>query len=459
MIRTIYTKIFLWFWLATIAVTASVLILTLVTGAQPLGHRWMSRTLDFYARAAVDFYGHGGAPELKRYLDDVGQHSGIHAVLIDPQGRNILARPIPPGCETVLEKARATGRAQFAIGLRWNGASIVTRAEGQYILVAQVLPVRGLWTPGMFAATLARFLIALVSAGILCWLLARHIASPIRTLQTVASRIAGGDLSVRAMPALPARNDELADLARDFDRMAERIEALLQRQQEMLGNISHELRSPLARLGVSLELVRRGETDAVERMQADLDRLDELIGQILTLTRLQHSNDQKPESLVNLRTLVESIAEDARFEGQTEGKSVVVQHAEDCSLKGDPLLLRSCIENVVRNAMRYTAPKTDVEVRLTLGNASPGSARLAHIVVADHGPGVPPEALPHLFEPFYRVAASANLSTNGTGLGLTIAQRVAEHYGGSVTARNRTTGGLEIEIRLPAASAPRPTAG
>jgi signal transduction histidine kinase len=449
MIRTIYSKIFLWFWLAMIGVTASVLVITLATGAQPLGRRWMSRTLDFYARSAVDFYEHGGSAELRRYLDDIDNSSGIRATLIDPQSRNVLDREIPPGCAAVLARARATGRSQFAIGVRWNGASIVSRPEGEFILVAQVLPPRGLWTPGMLGATLARIAIALISAGLLCWLLARHIASPIRTLQLTASRIAGGDLSVRAMPALPARNDELADLARDFDRMAERIESLLRRQHELLGNISHELRSPLARLGVSLELVRRGETDAVKRMQGDLDRLDELIGQILTLTRLQHDGESKIESIVNVRALVESVAADARFEGQTEGKSVIISRADECSLKGDPLLLRSCIENVVRNAMRHTAPKSSVEIALqvTASNAEPA---FANIVVVDHGPGVAQEALPHLFEPFFRAApASGSPPTGGAGLGLTIAQRVAQHYGGSVAARNRTSGGLEIEIRLP----------
>jgi two-component system sensor histidine kinase CpxA len=449
-IRTIYSKIFLWFWLAMIGVTASVLIITLVTGAQPLGKRWLSRTLDFYARSAVDFYEHGGSSLLQKYLDDIDNSSGIRATLFDPQARNILNRAVPFGAEGLLAKARASGKSQFAIGLRWNGAAVVSRANGNYILVAQVLPARGFMTPPVIGAFLVRTAIALVSAGLLCWLLARHIAGPIRTLQGVASRLASGDLTVRAMPALPARNDELADLARDFDRMAERIQALLHKQHELLGDISHELRSPLARLGVSLELVRRGETDAVERMQVDLDRLDALIGQILTLTRLHHQGEQRPAaSPVNLRAIVESVAEDARFEGQADDKSVVVGRADDCWVTGDPLLLRSCVENVVRNAMRYTKPHTNVEMALTL--AQNGAGWSSRIVVTDQGSGVPPAALPQLFEPFFRVSPSPN--ADGTGLGLTIAQRVALHYGGSVTARNREAGGLEIEIRLPATAA------
>jgi two-component system sensor histidine kinase CpxA len=239
----------------------------------------------------------------------------------------------------------------------------------------------------------------------------------------------------------------LADLARDFDRMADRIQSLLRKQLELLGDISHELRSPLTRLGVSLELVRRGETDAVERMQADLDRLDILIGQILTLTRLQTRGDRKTETPVNLRLIVEGVAEDARFEVKEDGKSVMISGADDCWLKGDPALLRSCIENVVRNAVHYTKPQTEVAVSLALVGGSSDSAR---ILVADHGDGVPEEALGCIFEPFYRVTEAREHQTGGTGLGLSIAQRIAIVHGGSIRARNRDGGGLEMEIRLPA---------
>jgi signal transduction histidine kinase len=261
----------------------------------------------------------------------------------------------------------------------------------------------------------------------------------------VAGRIADGDLSVRASPAMGSRKDELADLARDFDRLADRIQSLLRKQLELLGDISHELRSPLTRLNVSLELVRRGKTDAVERMQVDLHRLDALIGQILSLTRLQTRGDPKTETPVNLRSIVESVVEDARFEVKEGGKSVVISRADDCWLKGDPALLRSCIENVVRNAVHYTKPQTEVAVSLDFV----GGSDSARILVADHGDGVPQEALDRIFEPFYRVTEAREHQTGGTGLGLSIAQRIAIVHGGSIRARNRDGGGLEMQIRLP----------
>jgi len=447
MIRHIYTKIFLWFWVAMVVVSASVVLFAAITGTQPLGRRWMIRTIDYYGNAAVDFYASGGKPALQKYLNDIEQNSGIRATLFDPDSVDILRRGVPPLQANVLERTRETGKPQFHIGLRWTGTSLICRPEGTYILLAQVRPLRGVLTPQTAAAFVVRIVIALLVAGLLCLLLARHIAAPIRTLQTAAGRIANGDLSVRAVPSIAPRNDELADLAQDFDRMAEQVQALLRKQQELLGDISHELRSPLARLGVSLELVRRGEMDGVERMQTDLDLLEHLIGQILTLTRLQTQQHQRPETTVDLRSVVEGVAEDARFEGKESQKSVTISHAHDCWIKGDAGLLRSCIENVVRNAVRYTKPSSTVDISLDIPKGS--VTRFARIVIRDSGPGVPAEALPRLFEPFYRVSLSRDRNTGGTGLGLSIAQRIVVFHGGTIAARNRPEGGLETEIRLP----------
>jgi two-component system sensor histidine kinase CpxA len=229
--------------------------------------------------------------------------------------------------------------------------------------------------------------------------------------------------------------------------MAQRIQELLQKQQQLLGDISHELRSPLTRLNVSLELLRRGEHDAIERMQTEIHRLDDLIGQVLTLTRLQVREGQKMVSVVNLRSIVEGIVEDVRLEGKNENKSVVLSQLDDCRVQGDPALLRSCIENVVRNAVHYTEPHT--EVSIALHRVEERGTPWARIVVSDRGMGVPQESLSRLFEPFYRVSEARDLRTGGSGLGLAIAQRVTRLYTGNITARNRDSGGLEIEIQLP----------
>jgi two-component system, OmpR family, sensor histidine kinase CpxA len=446
MIRGIYPKIFLWFLLATLVTSGAVFLITVATHSQTLGPSWMIGVLDQYARSAVNIYVHGGKVRLAEYLQEIEEASFLQSTLLDPQGHDILGRGVPPGAEKVLAEARATGQTQFHIGLIWTGASVDDRPDGKYILVAKVIIPYRLVLGGALETTILQWLMPALAGAALCLLLARHIAAPVRTLQNVAGRIADGDFSVRASPTVGSRRDELGDLARDFDRMADRIQSLLRKQQEMLGDISHELRSPLTRLNVSLELVRRGKSDAVERMQEDLDRVDTLIGQILTLTRLQAHGDREVETAVNLRTVLEGVAEDARFEVEEEGKSVVILHADECQLKGDPALLRSCIENVVRNAIRYTKPGTEVALSLDLAGDGLDSAR---ILVADHGDGVPPEALDRIFEPFYRVTEAHEHQTGGTGLGLSIAQRIAIVHGGTICARNRDGGGLEIEIRLP----------
>jgi signal transduction histidine kinase len=383
-IQSIYAKILLWFWVVAIGTTAVVMLIANLSGAQPRAHLWMSLATGVYARGAVDIYIQGGKPALGRYMNEIESSHGIRATLLDPEGRDILAKGTPADSSDLVRDARETEQDRFRGGIVYTEAEPISTSQGIFVLVAQVHPWAALGSPIVVAGLVLKSLIALICAGLLCTILAGQIAGPIRALQTAARRIADGDLSVRAMPAIARRHDEVANLARDFDRMAERIQGLLQKQQELLGDISHELRSPLARLNVSLELMRRGE--------------------------------------------------------------------------GDPALLRSCIENVVRNAIRYTRPQTGVIIALS--RVEERGAASARIVVSDYGKGVPSESLPRLFEPFYCVSEARDLRTGGFGLGLAIAQRVALMYQGRITARNRPGGGLEIEIELPlneCVSSPLPT--
>jgi len=445
--HSIFAKIFLWFWIALILVSASVVFVTLLTGAQPLAQRWLAGSLDLYATSAVDFYEQGGKSRLQDYLDQMERTAGVHATLIDPQGHDILGRGIPQGAERVYQRARASGESRFFTRLIWTGAAIAHTPQGDFYLVARVFPLRGAFPRPSFRAAFLKFLAAIIAAGLLSLLLARHFANPIRTLQSAAGRIAAGDFSARTQPFLPRREDEIGELSQDFDRMAARIESLLHKQHELLGEISHELRSPLTRMNVSLELARRGETDSLERMRSELDRLELLIAQILTLTRLDGQDERKPLAVVNLTELLESVVEDANFEGKSEDKSVCIIAAAQCSVSGDPSLLRSCLENVVRNAIRYTPRGTQVETKL--GVSANGSGHVAEIVIRDQGPGVPQESLLRLFEPFYRVSEARERGTGGSGLGLSIAQRAAQFHGGTIQAHNLAPHGLEVKITLP----------
>lgn len=286
--------------------------------------------------------------------------------------------------------------------------------------------------------------------------MARYTLAPVSTLSEATRRFAQGELDTRVSEDLGGRGDELAGLGRDFDDMAERIGTLLDNQRQLLTDISHELRSPLARLYVALGLVRRqsdaAATEALDRIEQETERLNELIGHLLTLTRLQDPEtlgDRRPVDLVGL---VRAVVDDADYEAREGGKSVHLDSVEACTTTGLEELLRRAIENVVRNAIRYAPVGSTIEASLAVAQEN-GSAE-ARIEVRDHGPGVPDEELAHLFQPFYRVDSARDRGRGGTGLGLSISQRAVRAHGGTIRASNPADGGLLVAIHLPASIEP-----
>jgi two-component system sensor histidine kinase CpxA len=289
--------------------------------------------------------------------------------------------------------------------------------------------------------------LALLVSGLVCYFLTRYLTMPILRLRSAAQQITAGQLSVRAEVALELRRDEFGDLVRDFNRMASKTEGLISSQRQLLNDVSHELRSPLARMNVALDLLRRhvGDDPALNRMEIDLQRLNEMIGRLLTVAKLEAASTLQNPVRVNLSELVSSVASDAEFEAQERGSRVDVVQAADLVVPGDPNLLRSAIENVLRNAVRFTAAGTAVEVNLRASAAV--GADEATIVVRDHGMGVPEEELARIFKPFYRLADSRD--STGAGLGLAIAERIVRLHGGRIRAMNEAGGGLSVEIVLP----------
>jgi two-component system sensor histidine kinase CpxA len=295
-------------------------------------------------------------------------------------------------------------------------------------------------------------LLAVILAGALvCFLLAHYITSPVLRLQRASRQLADGNLRVRIGPELGSRRDEITDLARDFDVMADRVELLVQSQHHLLQAISHEMRSPLARLTLAVDLARRGSGAArdefFERIESEADRIEMMLSQILTLARLDSGEPAFPRTHVELSLLVSDIVGDADFEASARNSSVVLSEVEACMVNASEYLLRSAIENVVRNAVRYTREFSSVEVSVTADKGSSPSVAVIHVV--DQGPGVPPTDLTEIFRPFYRVNSARERETGGTGLGLAITDRVVRLYSGTVSARNINTGGLDVEIRLP----------
>jgi two-component system sensor histidine kinase CpxA len=302
-------------------------------------------------------------------------------------------------------------------------------------------------------------LTALLVEGGFCWWLARHITTPVLQLRAATQHLADGQLTTRVGRLVTRRHDELADLGQHFNQMAARLEALLTSQQLLFRNVSHELRSPLARVQVALGLLRQhtGAEAAryLERIEREVDRLNRLIGQLLTLARLESGVEVAQGEVCDLRALVQEVVADGDFEAQARQGAVMLVSAEACCVSGTTELLRSAIENVVRNAVRYTTAGTTTDVRV-YGHGAP-EARHAVIEVRDHGPGVPEEELAHLFQPFYRLAQARTPQPGGAGLGRAITERVVQIHRGTLAAANAPGGGLLVRIQLPMLTAPPPS--
>jgi two-component system sensor histidine kinase CpxA len=299
-----------------------------------------------------------------------------------------------------------------------------------------------------------RLLVIFIVASIFCYWLAWYLTSPIRKLRTASQQLASGDLKTRVVPELGRRTDELADLGRDFDLMAERIELLLNSQGRLLRDISHELRSPLARLNVALELVRQRSgkeaEEALDRIEREAGRMNTLIGQLRTLTVLESGTEIMDKNTIDFSGLVMNISNDTEFESAKRKISVKAELDENIIIEGSEELLRRAIENVLRNAMRYTAEGSDIEISLKR-HVTEGR-EYALLKVRDHGPGVHEDELANLFNPFYRIAESRDRKSGGMGIGLAITDRAVRLHGGTVKALNAAEGGLVVKIELPISS-------
>jgi len=339
------------------------------------------------------------------------------------------------------------------IGVHHLAGRPVRAPDGRTLIVVAALrrppELVDLLSPRALAGRLA--LLALLVA-LPSWWIARQIAAPVAGLRGAVRRLSGGDLAARVPAGAARRRDEIGDLARDFDAMAARLQTLVGAQQQLVRDVSHELRSPLARLRVALELARgrAGEAaaPALDRIELETERLDELVGGILTLSRLGTAGAPARRDPVDLAELVGEVAADAHFEAEARRVEVEVVAARGLWARGDRDALRSALDNVVRNAVRHAPEGTRVELSLA------GTPEGAEIRVADRGPGVPEGSLGTIFEPFVRVESAREREPGGAGLGLAIAARAVRLHGGTIGAVNRPQGGLEVVLCLPAG--PRP---
>ena len=273
-----------------------------------------------------------------------------------------------------------------------------------------------------------------------------RITNPLNRLRQATNAFARGEFEARVDDKVCCRKDEISQLGLAFNNMAERISLLLSNQQRLFRDISHELRTPLARQQIALELLARKlpEKDqaGTERIEREIGRMNELIDQVLTLLRLEQGENKPEPCNYNLGNLIHQVVHDATFEAQNDDK-ISLNLPDSCNLMGCPELTSRALENIIRNALRYTGDEGKVYI-----NVSQGKEWLS-ISIADDGPGVPEESLKHLFEPFYRVEASRNQQAGGYGIGMAIAEQAMRSQGGNIKASNRSEGGLQIDISLP----------
>ena len=449
--RSLYLKIFIWFWLAMIIINVALFTIFALTRPTPAGRSWRDLTqVGPNAQKAAELYEQSGQAALTAALQQTEKSTGVSATFYDENGKELSGRQAPPGASELIAKATESREIEFNFaGRNTLVARPVASAKGQRYMYVAHIP-RPPFQPGLQALGY-RLLVVLVIGGIFCYWLARYLTTPLLKLRTTTNELAEGNLGARVADKLTRRRDEVGQLGGDFNVMAERLESMVKAQQRLLGDISHELRSPLARLGVALGLARQrsgaGANGALDRIERESDNLNEMISQLLTLTRLESGTDGRKRTNVDLATLVRDVAEDADYEARSTNRSVQVVWTEKCSITGVEELLRSAVENVVRNAVRFTPEGTAVEVALKRQNG--GGDSFAVISVRDRGKGVPADALDRIFQPFYRAEdARDRQSGGGTGLGLAITERAVRMHGGSVAAANATDGGLSVELRL-----------
>ena len=431
---------------------AIVLLGSRLTGMRQVSAPNMYATVaPILAAEAVKAYESGGPEAFARFSQSNGHDNERQLFLLDGFYKDVLSRPI---LDDGLRVAHAAKNGQLLV-LRGHIAAykFVSSSGHTYILMLNLKSDLRQIVDAMLGEGLPFSISLILLVTLLCLGLAYHIASPIHSIQSTARRVAQGDLKARVPSSVSRRFDELAALAKDFDSMVIRLDSLIQTQKNLLNSVSHELRSPLARINLSLALLRNrfsaDSDDLFQRLDRDVVRIDLLMGQLLTLSRLEARFSSAEREDVDLVQLVEEVAADGNFEAQALGKSVSLQTSGSIILRNaDPHALRSACENIIRNAVRFTRPGSDVQIVLEVDRSAPEPRAL--LSIRDHGPGVPEGSLQAIFQPFYRINGDGE-ATGGNGLGLAIASEAIRLHRGTIRAENLRPTGLEIIIQLPVA--------
>jgi two-component system sensor histidine kinase CpxA len=447
----LFVKIFIGFWLATVTILASWMLSS---------HYFDTRLGDDQPGNREAFHPHGGPPprfilrslynlqhlpdaDLRDMIAELRSRHGLEIFLLRADTSDLLDREVPPPVARLAEKL-GSERRRAMDNVRGNHlvAHLIYR-EGEGLVRAVFVlprPARGLLR-ALGDKLWLRMTLAILISGLLCYLLSRLMTNRLKELGRASRRLAEGDLDTR-LSVRDRGGDETDELARDFNSMASQLQARINAQKRLLSDVSHELRSPLARLRVALALAEDDPENLqshLERIGRETGRLDELIGQLLA------AGDGSPvlDTHIDLVALLRQLCADAGFEGRAHSVSVhfdsVLEQAVVASASD---LLHKCFENILRNAVTHSPPGAVIEVGLLEEQAA------FVITVEDQGPGVPPEELDSIFNEFHRVDTARTRESGGYGLGLAIAQRAVQRHGGRIRADN-TGHGLRVTVFLP----------
>jgi signal transduction histidine kinase len=447
-----FVKIYLSFWLIIVLVISTQIALDHIDNSGPFSRMrdHINTSLSLYGQAVLAYHLIGDNKTANKLSDQLKRLSGIDAYLLDNKFKKSDGSPEAPNVVRLAENSLNSGKNEHATENDVEVLAVPLIApDGSRFVVIGKFGRKGLLPPPPVVPNMAlRVLIVMVISGLVCYLLARYLVAPLVVLRDATTRFAEGDLSLRVGSRIGNRKDETTELAKDFDVMAERIESLMKLQRQLIGDISHELRSPLARLNVALDLARQNTgaeaEHALNRIEEEAQELNEMIGELLTLTRLESGNESVVMAKIDLVELVREIVGDGDFEAQGSNRGVKMVECDACVINGNGDLLRRAIENVVRNAIHYTCENTVVEVSVKRKKLD-----IVDIIIRDHGVGVPEGELRNIFQPFYRNSESRERQTGGTGLGLAISERAVKLHNGTVRAEKAAGGGLMVHLFIP----------
>lgn len=431
----LFWKILLGFWLTFIIMTQALWVAFSLYGDryEPPENAMARRAVTLQLTSAATQLREGGLPALNAMLKDWSDN--------DRRLLSVTPMAQPPAAEEPVFEGRRRLK-EVTAWVKDSGGTGYLLSYDMRALREEYSPNR---RPHVFNIPMPMLWVGGLAGLLFSTVLAWNLTRPMRKLRDGFDRVAQGDLSVRLFPAMRRRHDELSEVARDFDSMAERLELLVSAREQLLHDVSHELRSPLARLQLAIGLARQNAgnvENSLQRIEHEAGRLDKMIGELLALSRAE-SNSLPDEEYFDLYGLVDAVVSDARYEAQIPGVEIMLQASSDVeyTVKGNAELMRRAVDNIVRNALRFSSHGQRVTVVLTRID------QLFQIEVSDQGPGVEESKLSSIFDPFVRVKSS--MSGKGYGLGLAITRKVVLAHGGQVEARNGEQEGLVITLRIP----------